>query len=103
MPNSSKFLLSLPLFLQQETPGNSWSGGCHSCQHSCETSGGVCDEQKEVEEYSVVFTEHSNKLVEVANLACSMSANEDGVKMVRYAAQQIQNLCPQVMYCYWPA
>ena len=37
------------------------------------------------------FTEHSNKLVEVANLACSMSANEDGVKMVRYAAQQIQN------------
>ena len=43
-----------------------------------------------------MFTEHANKLVEVANLACSMSANEDGVKMVRYAAQQIQNLCPQV-------
>ena len=52
--------------------------------------------EKEVEEHSLVFTEHSNKLVEVANLACSMSANEDGVKMVRYAAQQIQNLCPQV-------
>ena len=50
----------------------------------------------EVEEHSLVFTEHSNKLVEVANLACSMSANEDGVKMVCYAAQQIQNLCPQV-------
>ena len=44
-----------------------------------------------------MFTEHANKLVEVANLACSMSANEDGVKMVRYAAQQIQNLCPQVI------
>jgi catenin alpha len=35
--------------------------------------------------------------VEVANLACSMSANEEGVKMVRYAAQQIQKLCPQVV------
>ena len=45
-----------------------------------------------------MFTEHANKLVEVANLACSMSANEDGVKMVRYAAQQIQNLCPQVHF-----
>jgi len=53
--------------------------------------------EKEVDEYSLVFTEHANKLVEVANLACSMSANEDGVKMVRYAAQQIQNLCPQVI------
>ena len=50
----------------------------------------------EVEEHSLVFTEHSNKLLEVANLACSMSANEDGVKMVCYAAQQIQNLCPRV-------
>ena len=36
-----------------------------------------------------MFTEHANKLVEVANLACSMSANEDGV--------QIQNLCPHVI------
>ena len=38
--------------------------------------------EKEVEEYALVFTEHANKLVEVANLACSMSGNEDGVKMV---------------------
>ena len=53
-------------------------------------------QEKEVEEYSAIFMDHANKLVEVANLACSMSANEDGVKMVRYAAQQIQNLCPQV-------
>lgn len=52
--------------------------------------------EKEVEEYAIVFTEHANKLVEVANLACSMSGNEDGVKMVRYAAAQIENLCPQV-------
>ncbi|KAK9877776.1 hypothetical protein WA026_019456 [Henosepilachna vigintioctopunctata] len=52
--------------------------------------------EKEVEEYAVVFTEHSNKLVEVANLVCSMSNNEDGVKMVRYAAAQIENLCPEL-------
>ncbi len=44
-----------------------------------------------------MFQEHANKLVEVANLACSMSNNEDGVKMVRYAASQIENLCPQVI------
>jgi len=34
---------------------------------------------------------------QVANLVCSMSNNEDGVKMVRYAAAQIENLCPQVI------
>ncbi|CAG4952871.1 unnamed protein product [Parnassius apollo] len=53
--------------------------------------------EKEVEEYAVVFTEHANKLVEVANLVCSMSNNEDGVKMVRHAAAQIEALCPQVI------
>ncbi|KAK3931570.1 Catenin alpha [Frankliniella fusca] len=53
--------------------------------------------EQEVEEYAQVFTEHANKLVEVANLACSMSGNEDGVKMVRYAAAQIETLCPQVI------
>jgi catenin alpha len=44
-----------------------------------------------------VFTEHANKLVEVANLACSMSDNEEGVKLVRVAAGQIESLCPQVI------
>ncbi|CAH2083277.1 unnamed protein product [Euphydryas editha] len=53
--------------------------------------------EKEVEEYAIVFTEHANKLVEVANLVCSMSNNEDGVKMVRHAAGQIESLCPQVI------
>ncbi|XP_064292985.1 catenin alpha isoform X2 [Plodia interpunctella] len=53
--------------------------------------------EKEVEEYALVFTEHANKLVEVANLVCSMSNNEDGVKMVRHAAGQIEALCPQVI------
>ena len=48
-------------------------------------------------EYMFFFQDHAHKLVEVANLACSMSNNEDGVKMVRYAASQIENLCPQVV------
>ncbi|KAL4704794.1 hypothetical protein ACJJTC_003506 [Scirpophaga incertulas] len=51
--------------------------------------------EKEVEEYAAVFTEHAHKLV--ANLVCSMSNNEDGVKMVRHAASQIEALCPQVI------
>ena len=52
--------------------------------------------EKQVEEFGDIFTDHASKLVEVANLACSMSNHEDGVKMVRYAAAQIENLCPQV-------
>lgn len=50
-----------------------------------------------VEEYAHVYMEHANKLVEVANLACSMSNNEEGVKMVRIAAAEIEKLCPQVI------
>ena len=53
--------------------------------------------EKEVEEFAGMFTNHAHKLVEVANLACSMSNNDDGVKMVRYASSQIENLCPQVV------
>ncbi|CAG0884731.1 unnamed protein product [Cyprideis torosa] len=53
--------------------------------------------EKEVEEYAQVFQEHAKKLVEVANLACSMSSNEEGCKMVRYSAQQIDNMCPEVI------
>uniref|UniRef100_A0A8B9CAG6 Catenin alpha-2 n=2 Tax=Anser TaxID=8842 RepID=A0A8B9CAG6_9AVES len=34
---------------------------------------------------------------EVANLACSISNNEEGVKLVRMAATQIDSLCPQVI------
>ena len=52
--------------------------------------------EKEVEEFGEIFTDHASKLVEVANLACSMSNHEDGVKMVRYASSQIESLCPQV-------
>jgi len=30
-------------------------------------------------------------------LACSMSTNEEGIKMVRLAASQLEVLCPQVI------
>ena len=52
--------------------------------------------EKAVDESAGVFTEHAAKLVEVANLA---SANS--VKMVRYAAHQTQNLCPQAINATW--
>ncbi|XP_074643646.1 catenin alpha-2-like [Tubulanus polymorphus] len=54
-------------------------------------------QQDTVEEYAQVFAEHANKLVEIANLACSMSNDEEGVKCVRLAASQIEDLCPQVI------
>ncbi|KAL7858599.1 hypothetical protein AOLI_G00187010 [Acnodon oligacanthus] len=53
--------------------------------------------EKEVKEYAQVFREHANKLIEVANLACSISNNEEGVKLVRMAASQLETLCPQVI------
>ncbi|XP_075065881.1 catenin alpha-1 [Mixophyes fleayi] len=53
--------------------------------------------EKEVKEYAQVFREHANKLIEVANLACSISNNEEGVKLVRMSASQLEVLCPQVI------
>ena len=60
-------------------------------------SAALAGNEMKVEEYAEMFSDHTKKLVEVANLACSMSANEDGVKMVRYAAFQIEKLGPQVI------
>ncbi|OCT88302.1 catenin alpha-1 [Xenopus laevis] len=53
--------------------------------------------EKEVKEYAQVFREHANKLIEVANLACSISNNEEGVKLVRISAGHLESLCPQVI------
>ncbi|CAF4199981.1 unnamed protein product, partial [Rotaria magnacalcarata] len=39
--------------------------------------------------------EHACKLIEVANVACSMSDQVEGIKLVRLAAMQIQHLSPQ--------
>uniref|UniRef100_A0A452HVE9 Catenin alpha 3 n=1 Tax=Gopherus agassizii TaxID=38772 RepID=A0A452HVE9_9SAUR len=53
--------------------------------------------EKEIKEYTVIFQEHTSRLVEVANLACSLSTNEDGIKIVQMAANRIETLCPQVI------
>ena len=51
----------------------------------------------EVKLYAKVFKEHAAKLGEVAKMACSMSDNEEGKKMVRLACEQLEALCPQVI------
>jgi len=53
--------------------------------------------EAEVEVSSERFSEYSERLIEVSSLACSMSSNVEGVKMVKYAALQLQDLCPQVL------
>ncbi|XP_032697904.1 catenin alpha-3 isoform X1 [Lontra canadensis] len=53
--------------------------------------------EKEIKEYASIFREHTNRLIEVANLACSMSTNEDGIKIVRIAANHLETLCPQII------
>uniref|UniRef100_A0A8D2AVZ0 Catenin alpha-1 n=1 Tax=Sciurus vulgaris TaxID=55149 RepID=A0A8D2AVZ0_SCIVU len=53
--------------------------------------------EKEVKEYAQVFREHANKLIEVASLACSISNTEEGIKLVRMSASQLEARCPQVI------
>ncbi|XP_035399211.1 catenin alpha-3 [Cygnus atratus] len=53
--------------------------------------------EREIKEYAAIFREHTSRLVEVANLACSLSTNEDGTKIVQMAANHIETLCPQVI------
>lgn len=53
--------------------------------------------EEEVKEYAQVFREHAEKLVEVAQLATQMSNNDEGIKMVKIACNQIESLCPQVI------
>ncbi|EDL97347.1 rCG61001 [Rattus norvegicus] len=52
---------------------------------------------KEIKDYASIFHEHTGRLMEVANLACSMSTNEDGIKIVRIAANHLETLCPQII------
>ena len=53
--------------------------------------------EAEVEDCAIIFSEHASKLQEVAEMACNMSINVDGIKMVRIASSQLQALCPQVV------
>ncbi|XP_066916590.1 catenin alpha-2-like [Clytia hemisphaerica] len=52
---------------------------------------------REVEDCSNLFMGHADKLQKVADLACSMSTNVEGIKMVKIAAHQLKLLCPQVV------
>ncbi|CAF4475356.1 unnamed protein product, partial [Rotaria socialis] len=50
-----------------------------------------------VEETAQIFIEHATKLIEVANVVCSMSDSVEGIKLVRLTTKQIENLTPQVV------
>ncbi|CAF1013767.1 unnamed protein product [Rotaria sordida] len=50
-----------------------------------------------VEETARIFIEDATKLIEVANVVCSMSDSIEGIKLVRLTAKQIENLSPQVV------
>ncbi|XP_072851279.2 catenin alpha-3 isoform X2 [Pogona vitticeps] len=53
--------------------------------------------EQEIKEYAAIFQEHTYRLIEVANLACSVSTNEEGIKIVQTAATHMETLCPQVI------
>uniref|UniRef100_A0A670YQ10 Catenin alpha 3 n=1 Tax=Pseudonaja textilis TaxID=8673 RepID=A0A670YQ10_PSETE len=53
--------------------------------------------EKEIKEYAAIFSEHAQRLIEVANLACSVSTNEEGINIVQTAASHLETLCPQVI------
>nr|XP_033796352.1 catenin alpha-3 isoform X2 [Geotrypetes seraphini] len=53
--------------------------------------------ENEIKEYATIFREHVSRIVEVANLACSLSTNEEGIKIAQMAAKHLETLCPQVV------
>lgn len=44
-----------------------------------------------------MFQDHANKLLQAAGLVCLMSSNEDGIRVVQYAALIVDKLTPQVV------
>ena len=54
-------------------------------------------DEKQLAECAQVFADHAEKLLEVSSMACSMSNNLEGIKLVRMAAIQVQLLSPQVV------
>lgn len=54
-------------------------------------------DEKLLSDCAQIFMEHAEKLLEVSSMACSMSGNIEGIKLVRMAAIQVQNLSPQVI------
>lgn len=54
-------------------------------------------DEKQMTDCGQLFMDHAEKLLEVSSMACSMSNNADGIKMVRMAAIQLQGLSAQVV------
>ncbi|KHJ46462.1 vinculin family protein [Trichuris suis] len=52
---------------------------------------------EETEQNARTFLEHAKKLVEVAAMTCKMCSEGDYVKIVNYAAMQVDKLAPQVI------
>uniref|UniRef100_A0A5S6Q1X4 Vinculin n=1 Tax=Trichuris muris TaxID=70415 RepID=A0A5S6Q1X4_TRIMR len=52
---------------------------------------------EETEQNASTFLEHAKKLVEVAAMTCKMCGEGDYVKMLNYAAMQVEKLAPQVV------
>ncbi|CAJ0588735.1 unnamed protein product [Cylicocyclus nassatus] len=44
-----------------------------------------------------MFLDHASKIVDVAHLACEMSSDVEGVRIIRYTANQLKKLAPQVV------
>lgn len=57
-------------------------------------------DEKALQQCEQIFMDHAEKLLEVSSMACSMSANVEGIKLVRMASIQVQTLSPQVLPNY---
>lgn len=57
-------------------------------------------DEKGLQQCAQIFMDHVEKLLEVSSMACSMSANVEGIKLVRMASIQVQTLSPQVINFY---
>ncbi|PAV88275.1 hypothetical protein WR25_13141 isoform C [Diploscapter pachys] len=45
-----------------------------------------------------IFLEHAKKLIDVAHLACEMSTDVDGIRVIRHTAEQLEQLAPEVVH-----
>jgi catenin alpha len=54
-------------------------------------------DEKQLADSVQIFMDHVEKLLEVSSMACSMSNNTDGIKLVRMAAIQVQTISPQAV------
>lgn len=46
-----------------------------------------------------MIIEYIIRTLKAAELVCVMSSNEDGIRVIRYAASIIDKLAPQVFFC----